>query len=105
RWRSKQPGGEGFRVLPAFLPERFVPMFDAARVPMDASSDRDLLDAYSRGVTSVAEQVSPSVVKIEVQGAPEQARGRGPRRGPEEGMGSGSGFVVTPDGFVLTNSH
>jgi S1-C subfamily serine protease len=80
-------------------------MIDAGRVPMDASSDRELLDAYSRAVTSVAEQVSPSVVKIEVHGAPEQARGRGPRRGPEEGMGSGSGFVVTPDGFVLTNSH
>jgi len=88
-------------------------MINAARVPMDDQEPRDeprdqeLLDAYSRTVTSVAEQVSASVVKIEVQGAPPpaNAKGRGPRRGPEPGGGSGSGFVVTPDGYVLTNSH
>jgi S1-C subfamily serine protease len=67
--------------------------------------DAELLDAYSRTVTSVADQVSASVVKIEVQGPPQDPKARGPRRGPEEGMGSGSGFVVTPDGYVLTNSH
>ena len=69
--------------------------------------DRELLDAYSRTVMSVAEQVSASVVKIEVQGAPKETQARGPRRPPaaEQGMGSGSGFVVTPDGYVLTNSH
>jgi S1-C subfamily serine protease len=69
--------------------------------------DQEPLDAYSRTVTSVAEQVSPSVVKIEVQGPPQPAnrRGRGPQGAPDPGMGSGSGFVVTPDGYVLTNSH
>jgi S1-C subfamily serine protease len=78
-------------------------MLNAERVPME---DDALLDAYSRTVTSVAEQVSASVVKLEVQGPPPpQQRGRrgGPR--PDPGMGSGSGFVVTPDGYVLTNSH
>jgi len=72
-------------------------------------SDRELLDAYSQTVAAVAEQVSPSVVKIAVQG-PEPPAERGPARPapprqPGESSGSGSGFVMTPDGYVLTNSH
>ena len=65
--------------------------------------DRELLDAYSQTVTAVAEQVSPSVVRIEVQGAPPQ--GTEERGEPGEPSGSGSGFVMTPDGYLLTNSH
>jgi S1-C subfamily serine protease len=58
------------------------------------------LDAYSQTVTSVAEQVSPSVVRLDVEGVPAP----GARR-PDKTAGSGSGFVFTPDGYVLTNSH
>jgi S1-C subfamily serine protease len=65
------------------------------------TNDRELLDAYSRTVTAVAAQVSPSVVKIEVHGAEGQTKGRG----AGESSGSGSGFVMTPDGYLLTNSH
>jgi len=65
-----------------------------------AQRDRELLDDYSRTVASVAEGLSPSVVKISVVGEP-------PARRPDAGpvTGSGSGFVVTPDGYILTNSH
>lgn len=67
-------------------------------------SDHDLLDAYSRAVIDAAEKVSPSVVQIDVH---HRSRGRrgADLRGPYEPNGAGSGFVFTPDGFVLTNSH
>ena len=67
---------------------------------IDSTDEREILDAYSNAVVSVSESVSPSVVKIEVA---HQGSGRGKR--PLEQVGSGSGFVFTPDGFILTNSH
>jgi S1-C subfamily serine protease len=69
--------------------------------------DDALLDGYSNTVTAVAAAVSPSVVRIDVAGADAGKRPQRPGRprGPNEAMGSGSGFVFTPDGYVLTNSH
>ena len=67
----------------------------------DAKRDRSALDDYSRTVTGVAAKVSPSVVRIEAAGRPQTGRGTA----HDQAIGSGSGFVVTPDGFILTNSH
>lgn len=64
---------------------------DANR-PAQVPQNTDLLDAYSRAVIGVVGQVGPAV--ISVSGHP----GIGDR-------GQGSGFVITPDGFALTNSH
>ena len=69
-----------------------------------AEPDDDALDAYSRAVITAAEKISPSVVYIEVQQPVRTRRGNAPRI-PQETRGSGSGFIFTPDGFILTNSH
>ena len=61
------------------------------------NNDRELLDAYSRSVVQVVEHVGPCVVAIGVK------RRSGPRH--NQGEGSGSGFIITPDGFVVTNNH
>src|SRR5438105_14358960 len=66
--------------------------------------DEELLDAYSRAVIAAAERVSPSVVYIEVE-QPIRSKRRGPARIPREARGSGSGFIFTPDGFIVNTSH
>jgi S1-C subfamily serine protease len=62
----------------------------------DDVDDREALDAYSRAVTAVAERLAPSVANLRVTRS--TRRGRVP-------AGEGSGVVLTPDGFILTNSH
>ena len=87
------------------LESSFLSLADQSALPIQASpsaslADAALLDAYSRAVVDAAEKISPSVAKIEVSQA---ARGRNGQ--PRERQGGGSGFVFTPDGLILTNSH
>ena len=59
------------------------------------ADDAFLHDAYSRTVSDVVERVGPSVAAVRMHGAD----------GEGSALGGGSGFLFTPDGFVLTNSH
>lgn len=57
------------------------------------ATDAFLLDAYSRTVSDVVERVGPAVAAVQVGAA------------GGTGAGGGSGFLFTPDGYLLTNSH
>jgi len=67
-------------------------------VGLSGKTDTEVLDAYSRAVTTVVDAVGPAVVSI--------SAGRGEAAGDDlEPMGAGSGVLLTPDGYVLTNHH
>ncbi len=66
-----------------------------SRQPHDPGnpSDVELLDAYSRAVISVVESVAPAVIGVRAEPTPNTQGG------------SGTGFLISPDGYALTNSH
>src|SRR5829696_3603713 len=64
----------------------------SAVAELEPIEDSELLDSYSRTIAAVANRVAPSVVNIRAEGVG--------RHG-----GTGSGFLIAPDGFILTNSH
>jgi S1-C subfamily serine protease len=67
-----------------------------ASIPSQPAAASEPLDAYSSAVVGAVERVGPAVVSVYVGGALEAERARG---------GAGSGVVVTPDGYLLTNEH
>lgn len=87
--------------------ERLMQVLSAGRGPTEAGNssfisgeenkEGELLDTYSRAVVSVVEKVGPAVVAI---GIKKQTYLNDPG-----GEGSGSGMIIAPDGFVLTNDH
>jgi S1-C subfamily serine protease len=72
----------------------------AGSLPLQILDRPDFLDAYSEAVSHVVESVSPAVVHINVKKDTHDRRGR-------EHMveGSGSGEIITPDGYIVTNCH
>src|SRR4030095_10561891 len=82
---------------PQFLFGERTPGHSSLNEATTAHTDVGLLDEYSRADVGAVERVAPSVVNIEVQQQRKNQRG--------EVAGNGSGFVIAPDGFILTNSH
>ena len=72
-----------------FINNGVEPNYEHAEEP--GQEENEALDAYSRVVVRVAEKLRPAVVNL--------------RAGKGRGMGSGSGILFTPDGFLLTNAH
>jgi len=77
---------------------RFVPALNenagspTSATPTLPATDADLLDVYSHTISATVQRVASSVVNIRVISG-------------ERGQGSGSGFIIARDGFILTNSH
>jgi S1-C subfamily serine protease len=67
-----------------------------------ALASAPLLDAYSQAVTDAVGRVAPAVVRVDVSKAGRTPNTTAAERQP---AGSGSGFLFTPDGLVLTNAH
>lgn len=82
-----------------FLLSNAEPASRASQSEAPTADDGALLDEYSRTVVSAVARVEPAVVNIDIK------QQRMSRRGPREIGGSGSGFIIAPDGFILTNSH
>lgn len=63
--------------------------------------DAHLLDAYSQTIVGVSKSVSPAVVQIKVA----KKKLPAPKPGQQQAYGTGSGFIISSDGFIVTNSH
>jgi len=81
------------RILPISTEDQIQPNRRSLRKVKD---DLSLMDAYSRAVVTVTERVSPAVVHIKVR------KTQRSRTGAEAG---GSGFIISPEGFIVTNCH
>jgi S1-C subfamily serine protease len=98
--RNDEPAGRSPDAVAecAGAPPGPLPVEPAPMAGLDGELPEEVLDAYSAAVVQVAERVGPSVVNIQVT--------HRSRRGPRyEAQGGGSGVIIAPDGYIMTNSH
>ncbi|HEY1788917.1 MAG TPA: trypsin-like peptidase domain-containing protein [Verrucomicrobiae bacterium] len=92
---NKYQGRRTADIVRAFSTDTPVVEAPVRPPPID---DSELFDSYSRTIANVVGRVGSAVVNIRTH------KSAGRQRGQESG-GSGSGFIIAPDGFILTNSH
>jgi len=84
------------RTLKLISGEDLSPLGNNRSQASPSASDLELLDAYSRAIIKVVEEVGPAVVGITIGVQSKQA---------VEQAGAGSGVIIAPDGYILTNDH
>jgi S1-C subfamily serine protease len=85
------------RALQYIVGESTGPLDGSCRVKSEVASEVELLDAYSRAVITVVDAVGPAVVGVAVRTS---TNARSPKQ-----QGAGSGVIIAPDGYILTNDH
>ncbi len=83
-------------AVPKLPPDALPDATSGSSAPDSSGFDSYLHDAYSRAVTAAVARVAPAVAHVGVE------RAKAPRGARE---GAGSGFLITPDGYLVTNSH
>ena len=66
-----------------------------------ADNDAQLLDAYSRTITGIVKQIADAVVHVQVEKWITDRRSNKKQLAPA----AGSGFIISSDGFIVTNHH